>query len=167
MHYATLLLAASAALVSSQQSVPENYAWEVVDWTAGCASECSYSFSISGQAIESYPSFTATCSGYDTGAFVTCESASVTASDVTVLSLVAPSTGDGAHLQVSVFFDNADDGYVCQDLINDVTVNVDDLTVFLTTSLARLTLNSTSPVRRPPSSRLRTSLFLLYRRSKS
>lgn len=118
MQYISILLATSAALVSSQ-SVPEDYEWNVVNWSAGCARECSYNFNISGPLVPPYPSFTATCSGYDTGAFTNCEVIDASLSNgafPSVLSLVAPSTGDGAHLQVSLLF-TTDDGWVSVDLL--------------------------------------------------
>jgi hypothetical protein len=115
MQYTAVLLAASAALVSSQKSAPAGYQWSVTNWQAGCTRECSYSFSITGPQVDVYPSFVATCSGTDTGAFTSCEvtdSSRIKGGYPTLISLVAPSTGDGAHLQVSLNFVNAGDGYV-------------------------------------------------------
>lgn len=115
MQYTTLLLAAASAALVSARPAPEDYSWNVTNWSAGCTRTCYYDFNITGPAVAPYPYFLATCSGRDHGAFVSCEvleSYGSSTSDPSVLSLLAPSTGDGAHLQVSLLFDNADDGYV-------------------------------------------------------
>lgn len=118
MHSSTLLLTLSSAavLTAAQQTAPQGYQWSVLNWGAGCArSGCYYDFTIAGAAVSPYPGFFATCSGNDDGAFVSCDVLGYSGYNVTtapsVLSLVAPSTGDGAHLQVSLLFDS-EEGYV-------------------------------------------------------